>query len=158
MKPVAQKRVLSGLLSQKGEEGFTLVELIVVLVILGILSSVAIPEFTKIIEKTEIAKAKFYLHSAVKECQMKIALGDPDPTYTLPPNTNRFQFPDSGSDGKCLSPQSGNIFTAARTARTGQRVSTYNLNINVVTGKKSTERAVPVWLVWQGIYSPITNK
>jgi len=38
--------------------------------------------------------------------------------------------------------------TAARTAY-GQRVSTFNLNINVVTGEKSTERAVPSWVRWE---------
>ena len=53
--------------------------------------------------------------------------------------TRRFQFPDSGNDGECLSPSSGNILTAARTLNT-QTESTYNININVVSGEKSTKK------------------
>ena len=45
-------------------------------------------------------------------------------------NNSRFQYPDSGDDGFCLSPEIGNILTAARTAY-GQTVATFNFNINV---------------------------
>ena len=152
-----KQRVIQYLRSRTEEEGFTLVELIVEVMIIGILSAIAIPSFINNVEKAEVTGAQLYLHTAVKECQMKIAFGDPDPTYTLPPNTTRFQFPDSGDDGKCLSPPSGNIFTAARTIM-GQSVADYALNINVVTGEKSTQFNVPSWITWEGIYSPILQK
>ena len=129
-------------------KGFTLVELIVVIVILLILGSISIPGFLNIIEKAEAQAAQLNLMNAFEECYTKIYLGEQNPTYNIPPNTNRFQYPDSGRDGYCLSPSSGNILTAARTAY-GQRVSTYNLNINVVTGSKSTERSVPSWINWK---------
>ena len=101
-----------------------------------------------LIEKAEVEVAKRNLLDAFLECQIKIAEGETNPRYTIPPNTNKFQYPDSGTDGECLSPSSGNILTAARTAY-GQRVSDYNLNINVVTGEKSTERDVPNYIIWE---------
>ena len=132
----------------KNHNGFTLVELIVVIVILLILGSISIPSFLTIIEKVEAQAAQLNLINAFEECYTKILLGEANPTYNIPPNTNRFQYPDSGRDGYCLSPSSGNILTAARTSY-GQRISTYNLNINVVTGVKSTERSVPSWINWK---------
>ena len=141
------KRLLEKYLNNN-HKGFTLIELIVVIVILLILGSISIPSFLTIIEKVEAQAAQLNLMNAFEECSTKILFGEQNPTYSIPPNTSRFQCPDSGRDGYCLSPSSGNILTAARTAY-GQRVSTYNLNINVVTGAKSTERSVPSWINWQ---------
>ena len=127
-------------------------ELVVVIAVLAILGAVAIPSFTGIMEWAETVIAMYNLNNAYKECYMNLSLIDESNknsiTYTIPSNTSRFQYPDSGDDGVCLSPESGNILTAARTAY-GQEVSTFNLNINVVTGEKSTERAVPNWVNWE---------
>ena len=142
-----KKRILKKYLNKR-QNGFTLIELIVVVIILLILGSISIPSFLNILEKVEAQAAQLNLINAYEECYTKILLGEANPTYNIPPNTTRFQYPDSGRDGYCLSPSSGNILTAARTAY-GQRVSTYNLNINVVTGAKSTERSVPSWINWK---------
>ena len=130
------------------KNGFTLIELVIVILIMIILALTCIPVFLNIIEKAEVETAKRNLLDAFLECQIKISAGESNPKYTIPPNTNKFQYPDSGRDGECLSPSSGNILTAARTAY-GQRVSDYNLNINVVTGEKSTERDVPDNIIWE---------
>ena len=130
------------------KNGFTLIELVIVILIMIILAVTCIPVFLNIIEKAEVETAKRNLLDAFLECQIKISAGESNPKYTIPPNTNKFQYPDSGRDGECLSPSSGNILTAARTAY-GQRVSDYNLNINVVTGEKSTERNVPNNIIWE---------
>ena len=139
-------------LNPKKNKGFSLVELVVVIAVLAILGAVAIPSFTGIMEWAETVIAMYNLNNAYKECYMNLSLIDESNknsiTYTIPSNTSRFQYPDSGDDGVCLSPESGNILTAARTAY-GQEVSTFNLNINVVTGEKSTERAVPNWVNWE---------
>ena len=57
-------------------------------------------------------------------------------------------FPDAGQDKFCLvDSNTGDILTAARTAY-GQSVSTYNLNINLLTGEKTTDRNVPSYINW----------
>ena len=146
------KKVREVLSKRPGDEGFSLIELVVVIAVLAILGAVAIPSFTRVMEWAETMIAMYNLNNAYKECYTNLSLSNESNknsiTYTIPSNTSRFQYPDSGDDGVCLSPESGNILTAARTAY-GQAVSTYNLNINVVTGEKSTERAVPNWVNWE---------
>tara|TARA_B100000963_G_scaffold174211_1_gene151569 strand:+ start:584 stop:1054 length:471 start_codon:yes stop_codon:yes gene_type:complete len=138
-------------INPKKNKGFSLVELVIVIAILAILSVVAIPSFFGIMEWVETVIAMYNLNNAYKECQINLSLNKTNSntiTYTIPDNTSRFQYPDSGDDGVCLSPDTGNILTAARAAY-GQTVSTFNLNINVKTGEKSTERAVPTWVNWE---------
>ena len=138
-------------INHKKNRGFSLVELVVVIAVLSILSAVAIPSFTGIMEWAETVVAMYQLNNAHRQCYTNLSM---DPTnrntitYVIPNNTSRFQYPDSGDDGVCLSPETGNILTAARTAY-GQAVSTFNLNINVLTGERSTERAVPDWVRWE---------
>ena len=139
-------------LNPKKNKGFSLVELVVVIAVLAILGAVSIPSFRGIMEWAETVIAMYNLNNAYKECNTNLSLSEDrnrnSITYTIPSNTSRFQYPDSGDDGVCLSPETGNILTAARTAY-GQTVSTFNLNINVVTGERSTERAVPAWVKWE---------
>ena len=129
-------------------KGFSLVELVVVIAVLAILSAVAIPAFVGVQEKAAVEVAKQYLINAFKECLVKDSGGDSNPTYTIPPNNKYFEFPDSGNDGVCFSPSSGNILTAARKNDSG--ASIFNLNINLRTGEKSYERAIPSYVNWEG--------
>ena len=139
-------------INAKKSKGFSLVELVVVIAVLAILGAIALPSFAGIMEWAETVVAMYNLNNAYKECYTNLSLSDSSSrntiTYVIPRNTSRFQYPDSGDDGVCLSPETGNILTAARTAY-GQRVSTFNLNINVLTGERSTERDVPDWVRWE---------
>ncbi|MFC1538636.1 type IV pilin protein [Candidatus Latescibacterota bacterium] len=49
----------------KNEHGFTLVELMIVVVIIGILASIAVPKFTAIITRAKVTEAKTILKQIV---------------------------------------------------------------------------------------------
>ena len=64
------KKVLS---LKPGQEGFSLIELVVVVAVLAVLSAIAIPSFTDISEKARASAAANTLSTVVKECMVKIA-------------------------------------------------------------------------------------
>ena len=67
--PRAQK----ALTMKPGEQGFSLIELVVVVAVLAILSAIAIPSFTSINDKARSSAAANTLASLAKECAVKHA-------------------------------------------------------------------------------------
>ncbi len=65
--------LLSYLKDRKGEEGFTVVEIIVVVMVIGVLSSIAIPQFLSFKEKARQAEAAVLVSSYIKAAKSYFA-------------------------------------------------------------------------------------
>jgi len=70
------------LAAKKKANGFTLIELMVVVAIVGILSAVGLPELTKAQNRAKDATAKATLTNAAKECSLSLISAGDDSEYT----------------------------------------------------------------------------
>ena len=85
--------------TKPGEEGFSLIELVVVVAVLAALSAIAIPSFVNIQEKARATAAANTVATVAKECAVKIAEDVSSPTYgavTLA-GYSKFEFTGGGS-------------------------------------------------------------
>jgi len=70
------KSVLAQRLAKKGKKpnGFTLIELMIVVAILGLLTAVGLPELSKAQDRAKDAAAESTLTNAAKECALNLVL------------------------------------------------------------------------------------
>jgi len=73
----------------KKDEGFSVIELIIVIGILGIFLVIGIPSFLNILEKTADIVVRTSLLQSFKECQIDIISNEETPTFQLDMGTVR---------------------------------------------------------------------
>ena len=96
------QRVLS---KKPGEEGFSLVELVVVIAVLAILSAVAIPAFQGVQERAKTSAVKNGLTNGVKECIVSSGLNEGetfDVSQALKGNYTGYVVQENGGRDTCF--------------------------------------------------------
>lgn len=122
-------------LSRKpGDEGFSLIELVVVVAVLAILAAIAIPAFTSIQDNANQAAAKNTIATIAKECAVKIANGDSEAEFNVPVLAAYTIEPD---DGDCGGDGDDEIYATIKDEQSDELPT--KIAYNVDTGEKSCE-------------------
>ena len=78
-----QLQLIEKVLQNEGEEGFCLLELIVVVAVMGILSAIAVPFYNGVQERAADVLVRTSIRNSFMECKTKILAGELVPTFTL---------------------------------------------------------------------------
>lgn len=113
---------------QKKQQGFTLIELMIVVAVIGVLASIAIPQYQKYVAKSEVASALATMTGVKTNVE----------AYAV----ENGEFPDTGKENDLGVPSSipsGSIaFAKTASAATGTITFTFKASgvSNLITGKK----------------------
>ena len=128
LKSIKVQKVLN---TKPGEEGFSLVELVVVIAVLAILSAVAIPAFVGVQANARASAVKNALVNGVKECVVRSA----DNRTTLFAEAQSFANADA-YQGYTIEAVTGNstCYAASATADPDSADSDFTIVMNETTG------------------------
>tara|TARA_Y200000002_G_C22590967_1_gene625201 strand:- start:260 stop:673 length:414 start_codon:yes stop_codon:yes gene_type:complete len=99
MNTFTSKALLKKLRSKKKANGFTLIELMVVVAIVGVLSAVGLPALTKAQDKAKDSAAIATLTNAAKECSLELVNGAT--SYTFAPDGPFADVTSTGTADAC---------------------------------------------------------
>ena len=95
------------------EKGFTLVELMIVIVVVGVLSAVALPNFLGVKDKADVASQIGGFVGLAKECSSAIIMSGPYPEE-YPAEGNAYISADCRGDTLADAPSANVIFTGKK--------------------------------------------
>jgi type IV pilus assembly protein PilA len=95
------------------EKGFTLVELMIVIVVVGVLSAVALPNFLGVKDKADVASQIGGFVGLAKECSSAIIMSGPYPEL-YPAATNAYISADCRGATSALPPTANVVFTGKK--------------------------------------------
>lgn len=121
------------LAKKPGEEGFSLIELVVVVAVLAILVAVALPNFTLITHKARVNQGKNALVTAIKECNVTAADTGTATFTTFTVDSFNVSAPNvttaaTCADGFQISPTTANQYATFRVSATGAKTCTQGTN------------------------------
>lgn len=96
--------------ANKNSQGFTLIETLTIVVIIGILSAIAIPNFLGLLNRNKVNDALSKVQGAIQECQREAIRKGKDYTVALDTTNNKLT-------GNCL-------ITGERTLSAGSAIAT----------------------------------
>ena len=140
---LSKPKVKKVLASKPGQEGFSLIELVVVVAVLAVLSAIAIPQFTDISQNAKARAAANTVATMAKECAVKIA--DGGGTIIIPSlqGYTRGTNTDTGAHATSAGFVYSTTTTAGNTAEGGTHIangSTYTCNESHIFGLSSQDK------------------
>ena len=128
---LASPKTKKALNRRPGEEGFSLIELVVVIAVLAILSAVAIPAFLGVQANGQASAAKNALVNGVKECAVRDADTGKTTTFT---SVQSFKAVLNGYDAIAKGDLGDSCFSAKVAASDLANQSSFSISLDKATG------------------------
>lgn len=135
------------------KKGFTLIELLVVVLIIGILSSVALPQYTKAVEKSRAAEADMWISNAVKAFNLYYLENGGYPSTTVYFNPNMSSSVASAIDLNSGTWMTGTHESYSKNFTTGAVCQSDRCYFYVYRNKVNPDIAGDIYSIY-GVYYP----